>query len=73
LLYAAGITAVVALACAAVTLWDVDTRSWRVAATSFQFIAALSVAYPLFDAAAAPPSDAAGDGGALSSGDAGGC
>jgi hypothetical protein len=58
---AAGITAVVAVACAALTLWDVDTRSWRVAATAFQFIAALGILYPLLGGgnASAPPADAA--------------
>ena len=36
-----------ALACAALSLWDVDTRSWHAVATAFQFIAALGAAYPL--------------------------
>jgi hypothetical protein len=44
---AAGITAVLALACAALALLDVASRSWRVVATAFQVIAALGAAYPL--------------------------
>lgn len=51
----------VAAACAALALWDVDTRSWRVVATAFQLIAALGVLYPILGggAASAPPADAA--------------
>lgn len=50
---AAGITAVLALACAALSLWDIDTRSWNAVTTAFQFIAALGAAYPLLASAGA--------------------
>ena len=54
----AGITAALALACAALSLWDIDTRSWQVVATAFQFVAALGAAYPLLSPAGAAPADA---------------
>ena len=52
-----------ALACAALALLDVASRSWRVVATAFQVIAALGAAYPLLASSgarsAAAPTDAA--------------